>query len=130
MDIRIITVASEMTSNISKLNNNNFHPESSIYMNSLRRHLSRIVIFPALHQKQTPQSPSPSRKPLEIFIFWIFMLCVVFFLSFFYIDPTIFCVRCARQMTMSGEFANPQNYRSFVYLSDEQTKMFICRVNK
>jgi len=51
MDIKIITVASEMTSNISKLNNNNFHPESSIYMNSLRRHLSRIVIFPALSTK-------------------------------------------------------------------------------
>lgn len=52
-----------------------------------------------------PHSRTPSRKPLEPFIFWIFMLCVVFFFSFFYIEPTIFCVRCAWQMAKSGEFA-------------------------
>jgi hypothetical protein len=83
MDIKIITVVSEMTSNISKLNNNNFHPESSIYMNSLRRHLSRIVIFPALSTKSNRHT-HPRHPGNHFFIFWIFMLCVVFFFSIFF----------------------------------------------
>jgi len=125
MDIKIITVASEMTSNISKLNNNNFHPESSIYMNSLRRHLSRIVIFPACAPKAilSPHSPTPSQKPLELFIFWIFMLCVVFFFSFFYIEPTIFCVRCAWQMAKSGEFA-------WLHVHTGIASLFVCLSGK
>jgi len=125
MDIKIITVASEMTSNIWKLNNNNFHPESSIYMNSLRRHLSRIVIFPACAPKAilSPHSPTPSQKPLELFIFWIFMLCVVFFFSFFYIEPTIFCVRCAWQMAKSGEFA-------WLHVHTGIASLFVCLSGK
>ena len=131
MDIKIITVASEMTSNISKLNSNNFHP--SIYMNSLRRHLSRFVIFSTTCAPKAillPHSRTPSRKPLELFIFWIFMLCVVFFFHFFYIEPTIFCVRCAWQMAKSGEIAWLQFHMGitclfaclFVCQESEQTK--------
>jgi len=114
-----------MTSNIWKLNNNNFHPESSIYMNSLRRHLSRIVIFPACAPKAilSPHSPTPSQKPLELFIFWIFMLCVVFFFSFFYIEPTIFCVRCAWQMAKSGEFA-------WLHVHTGIASLFVCLSGK
>jgi len=64
------------------------------------------------------------------FHFWIFMLCVVFLFSFFYIEPTIFCVRCAWQMAKSGEFAWLQVHTGiarlfvclFVCQASEQTK--------
>ena len=86
MDIKIITVASELTSNISKLNNNNFHRSSSISMNSLRRHPSLIVIFSGLCTKAilVPHSLTPTRKLLFSF-YSFFMLCLVL-LSFVYID--------------------------------------------
>lgn len=91
-------MASELTSNISKLNNNNFHRSFSISMNSLRRHPSLIVIFSGLCTKAilVPHSLTPTRKLLFSF-YSFFMLCLVF-LSFVYIDSTICCVRCARQI--------------------------------
>lgn len=132
MDIKIITVASEMTSNISKLNNNNFHPESSIYMNSLRRHLSRIVIFPACAPKQSCHHTHP-RHPRnhQNFSFLDFYALRSFYIFFFFnIEPTIFCVRCAWQMAKSGEFAWLQVHTGiarlfvclFVCQASEQTK--------
>ena len=121
MDIKIITVASEMTSNISKLNNNNFHPESSIYMNSLRRHLSRIVIFPACAcTKKQSCRPTHSRHPgnhQNFSFFGFFMLCVVFFFFIFYIEPTIFL----REMCM----ANGQEW-GILHGSKSTQELLVC----
>jgi len=119
MDIKIITVASEMTSNISKLNSNNFHP--SIYMNSLRRHLSRFVIFSTTCAPKAillPHSRTPSRKPLELFIFWIFMLCVVFFFHFF-LHRTYYFLR---EMCM----ANGQEWGDCIAPIPHGNHLFVC----
>ena len=61
------------------------------------------------------------------FHFWIFMLCVVFLFSFFYIEPTIFCVRCAWQMAKSGEFAWLQVHTGIARLF---VCLFVRQVNK
>jgi len=123
MDIKIITVASEMTSNISKLNSNNFHP--SIYMNSLRRHLSRIVIFPHLCTKSNLAAPFTHAIPetTRTFHFLDFYALRSFFLSFFYIEPTIFCVRCAWQMAKSGDFTWLQFHKGI-------TCLFVCQASE
>jgi len=92
-DKLIITVASEMTSNISKLNNSNFHPRVQyLYESSKKAFESHCHLFPACAPKAIVTSPA-LKDHSNFTIIWIFMLC--FFLFLFYIEPTIFCVRCA-----------------------------------
>jgi len=72
-----------------------------------------------MHQKAilSPHTLTPSRKPLELFIFWIFMLCVVFFFHFFYIEPTIFL----REMCM----ANGQEW-GILHGSKSTQELLVC----
>lgn len=73
-----------------------------------------------MHQKAilSPHSLTPSRKPLELFIFWIFMLCVVFFFLIFYIEPTIFL----REMCM----ANGQEWGVCMAPSPHRNCLIVC----
>lgn len=108
-----------MTSNISKLNNNNFHPESSIYMNSLRRHLSRIVIFPACAPKQSCHHTHP-RHPRnhQNFSFLDFYALRSFYI-FFFLHRTYYFLR---EMCM----ANGQEWGVCMAPSPHRNRPFVC----